>query len=79
MLARVLTNLLENAARHGPKGTPITVSARLSAAGTIELAVTDHGPGVEPARRDQVFGLLARRDGAVGPARRNLSERPGSR
>lgn len=66
LIARVLTNLLENAARHGPKGTPITVSAQLSAAGTIELAVTDHGPGVEPARRDQVFGLLARRDGDVG-------------
>ena len=66
LISRVLTNLLENAARHGPKGTPIAITARPAAEGTVELAVSDHGPGIEPARRDQVFGLLARREGDVG-------------
>ena len=66
LISRVLTNLLENAARHGPKGTPIAITARPAAADTIELAVSDHGPGIEPTRRDQIFGLLARREGDVG-------------
>ena len=66
LISRVLTNLLENALRHNPKGMPITISARPAGNGTVELSVTDHGPGIDPARRSQIFGMLARREGDVG-------------
>jgi signal transduction histidine kinase len=33
---------------------------------TIEVSVTDHGPGVDASRRDEIFGLFARRDDDAG-------------
>ncbi len=60
-LEEVLTNLLANAVRHVPEGTVIEVRARalpLEIAGAtefVEIAVVDHGPGIEPAARDQLF------------------------
>jgi two-component system sensor histidine kinase KdpD len=66
LISRVLTNLLENAARYAPARTPISVSAAEAAAGTIELSVTDHGPGVSPDRRNEIFGLYPRRADDTG-------------
>ncbi len=45
MVERVIENLLVNAARHTPLGTPVLVSVRGKADG-IELAVEDEGPGI---------------------------------
>lgn len=67
LVGQVVANLLENAARHAPEGTPITVSARLVADGLIEVAVADRGPGVPPAERDNLF-LMFNRRGAGGRA-----------
>ena len=61
LISRVLTNMVENAIRHAPKGTPITVGAAPGPAGTVVVSVADHGPGVSLERRNEVFGLLARR------------------
>ena len=66
LICRVLANLLTNAARHSPKGAPVRVSARDLHNGTVEVSVTDNGPGVSPERRREIFGLLARRDGDAG-------------
>jgi two-component system sensor histidine kinase KdpD len=66
LISRVLTNLLENAVRHGPKNTPITIQAMLTAPATIQLSVTDRGPGVSPDRLNQVSGLFVRREGDSG-------------
>jgi two-component system sensor histidine kinase KdpD len=66
LIARVLTNLLENAGRHGPRGTPITIAAALSDAATVTVSVTDHGPGVSPDRRGEIFGMFPRRPGDAG-------------
>jgi two-component system sensor histidine kinase KdpD len=49
LIVRVLVNLLENAVRHTPKGTPVTIRGRRSNA-WAELQVVDQGPGVSPAR-----------------------------
>ena len=54
LLQRVLVNLIENAMRFSPTGTPVRVSAS-SFAGTVEIRVTDHGPGVSADRRDDIF------------------------
>jgi two-component system, OmpR family, sensor histidine kinase KdpD len=67
LISRVLVNMLENAARHAPKGTPITAGAIAGdRAGTIVIFVADRGPGVSAERRSAVFGLLARRDDDAG-------------
>jgi len=66
LIARVLTNLLENAVRHAPRDTPITIGARPAPPGAVLVFVADRGPGVSPDRRDEVFGLLARRDSDAG-------------
>ena len=66
LIARVLTNLLENAIRHAPKGTPITITAMASPPEGVLVLVADRGPGVSPDRRDEVFGMLARRDADAG-------------
>jgi two-component system sensor histidine kinase KdpD len=66
LMSRVLTNLLQNAIRHGPKGSPVTISAHTVGEETIELSVTDHGPGVRPDRRKELFQLFARRDEDAG-------------
>ena len=66
LISRVLTNLLENAARYAPAGTPIRVSAAGAEPGAVELSVTDHGPGVNPGRRNEIFGLYPRRADDTG-------------
>ncbi len=66
LVSRVLTNLLQNAIRHGPRGSPIEVSAHIASGGTIEMSVTDQGPGVSPERRSEIFQLYARRDEDAG-------------
>ncbi|MBA3690256.1 MAG: hypothetical protein H0W82_02445 [Actinobacteria bacterium] len=45
MVERVIENLLVNAARHTPLGTPVLVGVRECADG-IELTVEDEGPGI---------------------------------
>ena len=53
-LEQLLTNLLENAARHTPAGGSVTVEARAEA-GAVVLSVADEGPGVDPADVDTLF------------------------
>jgi signal transduction histidine kinase len=57
-LDQVVTNLLSNAAKFGA-GKPIEI--RIERLGTIvQLAVTDHGIGIDPARRPHVFDRFER-------------------
>jgi two-component system, OmpR family, sensor kinase len=51
---QIMRILLDNALRHTPEGTPITVSAAREN-GAAELTVRDRGPGVAPAASRQVF------------------------
>ncbi|TFC97102.1 MULTISPECIES: ATP-binding protein [Cryobacterium] len=54
LLQRVLVNVLANAIRFAPPGTPVRVAAS-EFAGTVQLRVMDRGPGIPPDRRDDVF------------------------
>ncbi len=65
LVSRVLANLLENALRYSPRAAPVTVAAAAKP-GRVEVSVTDHGPGVNPQRRDEIFELFARRDSDAG-------------
>jgi K+-sensing histidine kinase KdpD len=53
-LDQVLTNLLENAARHSPAGSTVTVSAR-PIGQTVEVTVADQGPGVDRHAAARLF------------------------
>ncbi|HJZ26098.1 MAG TPA: ATP-binding protein [Streptosporangiaceae bacterium] len=66
LMSRVLANLVDNAVRHSPAGAPLLIRAAALPSGVIELSVTDHGPGVDPGRRDEIFRLFARRDDDAG-------------
>jgi len=52
LLRRMIRNLLENARRHGAPPIDIEVSVH---AGTVTLAITDHGPGIPDAEREKIF------------------------
>ncbi|WP_027347251.1 response regulator [Hamadaea tsunoensis] len=69
-IRQVLANLLSNAAKFGRPGTPIELTLAVVDAGrTVELSVTDQGPGVPEADRDLLFGKfvqLGERTGGVG-------------
>jgi two-component system sensor histidine kinase KdpD len=54
LLEQVLSNLLENAARHTPAGTAIEVSAQISQ-GTLNVSVRDHGAGFAAGDEARVF------------------------
>lgn len=53
-LRSLLENLVDNALRYAPAGTPVTVSVRESA-GMIGLRVVDAGRGIPSAERERVF------------------------
>ncbi|HEY9720690.1 MAG TPA: ATP-binding protein, partial [Oscillatoriaceae cyanobacterium] len=54
LLEQVFVNLLENAAKHTPEGTPITVRAR-HAGDRIEIEVSDEGPGLPAGEEEHIF------------------------
>ncbi|RDI63491.1 HAMP domain-containing sensor histidine kinase [Nocardia pseudobrasiliensis] len=64
-LHQVLLNLLDNAARHGPTGGTVTLSAERAPGRTI-LEVHDQGPGIPPDERDRVFERFTRGGRADG-------------
>jgi two-component system, OmpR family, sensor histidine kinase KdpD len=67
LMSRVLANLIDNAIRHSPQGAPIQIRAvSRPLDDTVEVSVTDHGPGVDVNRRAEIFGLFVRRDGDAG-------------
>jgi two-component system sensor histidine kinase KdpD len=66
LIGQVLANLLDNAARHAPPDTAITVSAIRRDDGLVELAVADKGPGVPRGERSNVFRMFNRSGNSGG-------------
>jgi two-component system sensor histidine kinase KdpD len=68
LLERILANLLSNALRHSPPDKPPVITAS-EHAGTVEVRVIDHGPGIPVSDRDRVFlpfQRLGDRDNGTG-------------
>jgi two-component system phosphate regulon sensor histidine kinase PhoR len=53
-LVQALDNLLDNAAKFSPPGTPIDVHAEVAGAELL-VSVRDHGPGISPEHWSRVF------------------------
>ena len=70
LLARAITNLLDNAVRHSPSGDAVRVAVR-QAEGEVGIAVSDHGTGIPPERAGDVFERSWRGD-PDAPGRRGL-------
>ncbi|MGV7209443.1 DUF4118 domain-containing protein [Oxalobacteraceae bacterium A2-2] len=59
LIERVLSNLLENAAKYTPPGSRITISAELHGV-WIKVMVLDDGPGLPPGREEAIFEKFTR-------------------
>lgn len=53
-LLLALTNLIDNAVRHGPPAQTVTVSFAATTENLI-IEVADQGPGIPPAERERIF------------------------
>lgn len=60
-MRQVVTNLVANALRHTPPGTPVEVAVGREA-GFGVLEVRDHGPGIAPEQARKVFERFFRAD-----------------
>lgn len=59
MIDQVLTNLLENALRYTPSGSPIEISVSTTAT-EIFVSVADRGPGIPPGDLERIFDKFYR-------------------
>lgn len=59
LMTEVLVNLLENAGKFSPTGSPIEVNARAESE-WLRLAVEDYGPGVPAAELEKIFDKFYR-------------------
>ena len=59
-LGQILDNLLGNADRYAPEGTPIEIEAEPGARGVVVTRVIDHGPGVPEQLQSNLFDRFVR-------------------
>lgn len=59
-LGQIFDNLLDNANRFAPPGTPIAVRIAHEAPGQITIRVIDRGPGVPQAMRERLFNRFVK-------------------
>jgi two-component system, OmpR family, sensor histidine kinase KdpD len=64
LLEQVLVNLLENAARHAPKGSAVEIAGRAGGEALV-LEVRDRGPGILAEDAERIFDRFYRAAGAV--------------
>ena len=68
LMEHALANVLDNAAKHAPAGTPVRVAASVQN-GEVVLDVTDAGPGIPAADLERVFDPFWRGAGAQAAGR----------
>lgn len=72
LLRLMLRNLLENAARYSPSGTPIEITLTEHEDGT-QVSVIDHGPGIDEDHRHSITEPFRRLDQRFGGSGLGLS------
>lgn len=71
LIMQVLINLVDNAVKYTPAGSAITVSAKKNS-GTIEISVTDDGPGIPEKDKTMVFDMFFTGEHKIADGRRSL-------
>jgi two-component system sensor histidine kinase KdpD len=66
LIGQVLTNLLDNALKYTPAGTPIDIDAE-SAQDAVRVCIGDRGPGLAPGDEQRVFEKFYRASAESGP------------
>lgn len=56
LVREAFTNYVSNAIKYSPPGRTVTVTLRAAPENTVEFAVQDEGPGLQPADRPRLFG-----------------------
>ena len=64
LMEQVLLNLVDNALKYSPAGTPVVIKA-WAAGKSLTLSVTDQGPGIAPGEEERIFEKLARGEAAT--------------
>ena len=64
-IEQVLTNILENAAKYTPAGTPVTLAVRAEP-DLVRVAIADRGPGIPVGMEARIFEKFVR---TAGPER----------
>ncbi len=54
LLERVVINLLENALKYTPPGSPVEISGQIQG-NELLVTVADHGPGLPPGQEERIF------------------------
>jgi two-component system sensor histidine kinase KdpD len=65
LMGQVLTNLLENAVKYTPPGTPLELSVKPMAFDVV-VELADRGPGIPPGDKERIFEKFVRGHGAGG-------------
>ena len=69
LMEQVILNLLDNALKYSPPGSPVEIKA-WAAGKSFTLSITDQGPGIAPGEEERIFEKLVRGQAA--------SSRPGA-
>jgi signal transduction histidine kinase len=70
-IGQVLGNVVSNAVKYGDKGSEILVQL-CRQDGHVEVAVTNHGKGIDPQDIPRIFGRFARSKAGPSPGVRGL-------
>jgi len=71
LLEQVFVNLLENAARYSPPGSPLEVAAAMVGR-SAEIRVRDHGPGIPAGAEERIFDKFFRGTAVAPDGRRGV-------
>src|SRR6201996_2982145 len=66
LLAQVLSNLIDNALKYAPAYGTIEVGVQKTENGTVEVSVSDNGPGIEDSEKSKVMQRFYRGDASRG-------------
>ncbi len=64
LMEQLLLNLLDNALKYSPPGSPVDIKA-WAAGKSLTLSVSDQGPGIPPGEEERIFEKLARGQAAT--------------
>ena len=66
LLAQALSNLIDNALKYAPAHGSIEVGVQKTGEGSVEISVSDNGPGIEDSEKTKVLQRFYRGDASRG-------------